>query len=492
MTGARPLAVLGIDLGTTELKAGVVTLDGRLLGLGRRRHATSIDPSNGRAEQDPAAWWDGLVGAAGDALAEGGASAELVAVAVDGHGPTLVPTDDVGVATHPAITWQDGRAAAEASELAAATGRSGWGLGVLPAARWLERDAPAAAGRTRWYLNTWEALGLRLTGRAAAIVAGASEPVPVDDLRAAGLRVDRIPEAVPAGSVLGPLLPAVARTLDLPAGLPVVAGVVDAYASLHGARMLRAGDAIDVGGAAGGFGLYWDQPIEARGSFTAPAPLSNLWLVGGAMASTGAALDWFRDEVLGGHWTTEQLIAEASDVAPGAEGLVFLPYLAGERSPIWDPAARGAFAGLTLRHGRPAMTRAILEAAAFALRHVATGIEAAGGRVAAMRACGGPAQAEAWNRIKANVTGYPVEVPSILETAVAGSAILGATGVGAFADLRIAIETMALIDHRIEPDPSLAATYDAAFDAYLALYPGVAAAQAAGHALAAPAIGAVA
>jgi xylulokinase len=278
--------------------------------------------------------------------------------------------------------------------------------------------------------------------------------------------------------MLGPLLPDAARALGLPAGLPVVAGVVDAYASLHGARMLEAGDALDVGGAAGGFGLYWDRPIEAAGSFTAPAPLPGLWLVGGAMAATGAALDWFRDDVLGGRWTTAQLIAEAAEVPAGAEGLVFLPYLAGERSPIWDPAARGAFVGLTLRHGRAAMTRSILEAAAFALRHVAGGISDAGGRPRVMRVCGGPAQSETWNRIKADATGLPVEVPRILETAVVGSAILAAVGIGAHRDLASAIRAMAVMDHAIEPRPSTAAAYDAAFAAYLAVYPALASATA--------------
>jgi len=475
---SRPLAAIGIDLGTTQVRAGIVTLDGRLLGLGRQPHATSVDPATGRSEQDPEAWWAGVVVAVHAAMAAMAAprgAPELVALGIDGHGPTLVATDASGSATRPAITWQDTRPTAEAIELASLTGRSGWGLGILPAACWLERHDAAAADRTRWYLNTWEALALRLTGRPAAVVAGAADPVPIESLRTAGLHVERVPEAIPAGSVLGPLQLDVARELGLPTGLPVVAGVVDAYASLHGARMLEAGDAIDVGGAAGGFGLYCDRPIDAAGSFTAPAPLPALWLVGGAMAATGAALDWFCDDVLGGHWSADELIAEASRVRAGADGLVFLPYLAGERSPIWDRTARGAFAGLTLRHGRPAMTRAILEAAAFALRHVAMGIERAGGSVTAMRVCGGPAQADAWNRIKASVTGYAVEVPRILETAVVGSAILAATGVGAQADLPSAIRAMAVIDHRIEPDPRDAEAYDEAFGHYLALYPALSA-----------------
>jgi xylulokinase len=476
MTASRSaiLAALGIDVGTTHTKAGIVSLDGRLLGLARRSHAGVVDPASGRAEQDPEAWWTGLVATAREALgAPDARGAQIVGLAVDGHGPTCTPVDATGLAVRPAITWQDTRSSADAEALASITGRHGWALGILPAARWLERTEPETAQATRWYMNSWEALALRLTGRAAGAAAGSAEPMPDELLRAAGVSPERLPPAIPPGSLLGPLLPDVARLLGITAGTPVVAGVVDAYASLHGAAMLRAGDSIDVGGAAGGFGLYWDRPIEASGSFTAPAPLPRLWLVGGAMAATGAALDWFRDAVLGGRLSTRELLAEAAAVPAGAGGVLFLPYLAGERSPLWDPSARGAFAGLSLRHGRAEMTRAILEAAAFAIRHVAEPILAAGGRVEAMRVCGGPARSDAWNQIKADVTGFPVEVPRILETAVVGAAIIAAAGVGAHPDLPVAIRSMAAIDRRLEPDGEVAARYDAGFRAYVDLHPAI-------------------
>ena len=227
----------------------------------------------------------------------------------------------------------------------------------------------------------------------------------------------------------------VAAALGLRAGLPVVAGIVDAWASFHGAGMTRAGDAMDPGGSAGGFGVYWDRPLAVPGSFSTIAPLPGLFSVGGAMAATGRAVDWYRVDVLGGASSTERLIEEAGTISAGADGVVFLPYLAGERSPLWDPGARGAFVGLTLGHGRAHLTRAILEASAFAIRHVAEAILAAGAEVRSMRVCGGPARSETWNQIKADVTGFPVDVPAVLETAVAGAAILGATGVGAWPDL---------------------------------------------------------
>jgi xylulokinase len=189
------------------------------------------------------------------------------------------------------------------------------------------------------------------------------------------------------------------------------------------------------------------------------------------MAATGRALDWVRDSVAGGGISTEALLEEAATTPPGADGVVFLPYLAGERSPIWDPTATGAFVGLTLAHGRGHLARAILEASALAIRHVAEPMLAAGVRVTAMRACGGPARSETWNQIKADVTGFPVLVPAVLETAVLGSAMLGAVAIGACPDVRSAVRSMTRVERRLEPRSELRATYDRVYRVYSGLYP---------------------
>ncbi|MES2210776.1 MAG: FGGY-family carbohydrate kinase [Chloroflexota bacterium] len=468
---ARPTAFLGIDIGSSELRCGLITADGRLLGLERAWHDMTVDADRGRAEQDPDAWWSGMVGAV--RTLAGRVDVDVAGIGVDGHGPTMTAVDGRGQPTRPAITWLDQRAAAEQAELAAATGLEGWALGVLPAALWLERHEPETAARTHWYLNTWEAMTLRLTGQArTSLVPGQVWPS-ADALAALGLPRRRMAEPVEAGRVVGRLSADAASALGLSTGIPVVAGVVDAFASFHGGRMLEPGDAIDVGGSAGGFGVYWDRPIVAAGSFSTPAPLDGLHSVGGAMAATGKAVEWLRDAILGGDRSADRLIDEAAGVPPGADGLIFLPYLTGERSPIWDPEARGAFVGLTLQHGRAHLTRAVLEASALAIRHVAEPILGAGVRVRTMRIAGGPARSTAWNQIKADVTGFAVEVPRILETAVAGSAILAAAGTGAHPDLRSAIRAMTAIEQRLDPNPDRRAIYDAAYAAYTAIHPAV-------------------
>ncbi|HUG29036.1 MAG TPA: FGGY-family carbohydrate kinase [Candidatus Limnocylindria bacterium] len=471
-------ALLGIDVGTTRIKAGLISVDGDALGFGRAAQVMEMDPATGRAEQDPEAWWAGLGTAVRGALdaARRAKGREVVpdGICVAGHGPSLAAVDRDGRAVRPAMTWLDSRSTDERAELEAATGLRGWALGVLPAARWLERHEPEAAARASWYLNSWEALALRLTGRAATTVVPGGSGVPLDALAGAGLAVERLAPEAKAGTPLGGLLPDAARLLGLRAGTPVVAGLVDAFASFHGARMLAAGDAIDVGGAAGGFGVYADRPIQVAGGFTTPAPLPGLYSVGGAMAATGAALDWFGGEILGGSTPLADLVTEATAIEPGAGGVVFLPYLAGERSPLWDPTARGAFAGLTLQHSRAHLVRAILEAAALAIRHVAAPMLEAGIEVTAMRACGGPARDDGWNQIKADVTGFTVEVPRVRETATVGAAIVAAEGVGAHLDLPAAIGAMTAIDRQFTPDPERQRVYDRVLEAYVALHPAIA------------------
>ena len=453
------------------MKAGLVTLDGRLLAIARSGYA--IDARHhGWAEQDPGAWWSAVVSAVRALHIND--LAEVVAIGVDGHGPTLVAVDGRGEATRPAITWLDTRSIAEADELAAATGVRGWALAGLPAALWVERHDRAAADATRWYLSTWEWLAFRLTGAAVSPLTPNQLVPDRATVANAGVPGDRLPEIGRDGNDRGPPDWRLGRRPG-PAGR-------DPGRGRHGGRLrqlprrrtaprwrcLRPGRVRRrVRGLLG-------SPRGRAGGFVTPAPLAGHYSVGAAMAATGRALDWYRDEILGDTISTDALLAEAAATPPGADGLVFLPYLAGERSPIWDPEARGVLAGLTLGHGRGHIARAILEASALAIRHVAAPMLAAGVQVREMRVCGGPARSPIWNQVKADVTGFRVAVPEVLETAVLGSAILGACAIGVHADLPTAIAAMTRIDHRIEPDATLVPTYDRLFEAYLALYPATA------------------
>ncbi len=457
---AEPIAaVLGLDVGTTEAKALAVGLDGRLIGLGRAAYSLDHGP-DGRAEQDARDWWSGLAAAARAIDLDG---VEVLAICGVTQGPTLVAVDDAGTPVRPAITWQDRR-----------PGSTGFGL--LPRMAWLAREDPVAAMRAVWLLPAWDALGLWLTGEAATSLQAHEAAPDAATLEAVGVAPSQVPPARPFGSELGRLLPMVAAALGLRAGTPVVTGVNDGAASMLGAGLLAAGDAVDTGGASGGIAIYADRPVQVEGLFLAPAAIGGLWVVGGAMAALGASVDWLRATLLGGRWTLEELFAEAASVPAGADGLVFLPYLAGERAPVFDEEARGAFAGLTLAHGRGHLMRAVLEGAAYAMRHVAEPLAAAGAPPTSLRLAGRPTPGDLWGRIKADVMGIPALVPSVGETAVLGAAILAAAGVGAVPDLATGVAAMTGVARRLDPDPAVAERYDAAFARYRALHPALRAA----------------
>jgi len=445
--------VLGLDIGTTEAKAGLFGLDGRPLGIVHEPYPTDLGP-DGRAEQDPTDWWSALARCV-KAIDRSGL--DVVAICGVGQGPTLVAVDGSARPVRPAITWQDRRA-------------PNGGFGLESRLAWLAAEDPDAVGRARWLLGAWDALGLWLTGRAVSSLQRHESAISPDVLGGRGAP-DRIPPPVPVGTVIGLLRDDSADLLGLSAGIPVVAGVNDGTASMLGAGLLEAGDAVDTGGASGGFGVYVDRPLELPGVFSAPAPIDGRWVVGGAMAATGAALDWLREAFLGGRWTLEELFAEAAVVPAGAEGLVFLPYLAGERAPIFDEAARGVLFGFQLGHTRGHVVRAVLEGAAFAIRHVAEPILAAGAAVTELRLAGGPSRSDLWGRIKADVTGFTVAIPRVDETAVLGAAILGSVGVGLLPDRATGVRQMTAVERRIAPDPATRGVYDARYTTYRALYP---------------------
>ncbi len=479
MTDHRPgapggPALLAIDLGTTEVKCGLVALDGRLLALARAGYPTEDRGIPGAAEQDAAAWWSAIRVTVAELLALVGPGTEVVGICPVGHGPTLVACDADGRPVRRAVTWLDRRSAPEAAELTELTGLAGWELSILPAALRLQRTDPVGAAATRWYLNSWEALALRLSGVAAETrLPGQRRPDP-RTLGPTGLDAAKLAPAAGAGTRLGSLLPEPALDLGLPAGIPVVAGMVDAYASFFGAGLLEAGDAVDTGGTAGGFAVYADRPVECPGAFVAPAPIPDRWVLGGAMSATGKALDWLVNDALGGDLTVDELLAEAAAVPPGADGLLFLPYLAGERAPIDDPEARGAFVGLTLGHGRAHLARAVVEGASLALRHVADPIIRAGAPVRELRVSGSAAGRREWNQVKADVTGFTVALPANAETAVAGAAIAAAVGIGAAIDLATATRAMVAIGPRYEPRAANRERYDRLFETYAGLYPALA------------------
>ena len=296
-----------------------------------------------------------------------------------GQGPTLTVIDEAADPLRPAITWQDRR-----------PGDGGFGL--LPRMAWLAREDPDAAAQARWLVPSWDALGLWLSGEAATSVQAHETPPTAADLEAIGIRPSQQPEPLAFGSPLGLLRAEVVAQLGLRARVPVVAGVNDGTASMLGAGLVAPGDAVDTGGASGGLAVLADRAISLPGPVLGAGAVAGA--MGGGRRDGGARCVRRLAAGVGapGRSTPRPCSQEASMVEPGAGGLLFLPYLAGERAPLFDEAARGAFIGLTLAHGRAELARAVLEGAAFAMRSLAEPLAAAGAPIRELR-LGGPSLA---------------------------------------------------------------------------------------------------
>lgn len=466
---AHPL-LLGVDLGTSETKAGLFDVEGNLLRLSTRRYPILAGQAPGTAEQDAEVWWQAVCETLRE-VSQGIPTDRLAALCVQGQGPSPVLVDSNGLPLRNVILWMDTRMARIREELSARLGKPVSPFTHVTPALCLLRETGTASARARWLLTSWDFIAFRLCGQAATAVMAAFNPFPTALVEAAELPPALLAPQVEAGRVLGGLTPLAAESTGLPVGLPVVAGIHDGMATFIGAGLVRKGLAADVDGASGGLALCWDRPIEEQGIFCEAWVTPGQYIVGGAMAALGLSVDWYREQIALPGSTVEELLAEAMTVPPGADGLLFLPYLAGERAPIWDQQARGVFFGLTLRHTRNHLARAVFESVAFATRHLAERLAEAGAQVHELRVCGGQARSMVWNQLKANITGFPVAVPRVTEAALLGAAILAAVGAGLLPDVIAGAESMVRIRELLEPHPEQHRRYSELYAVYRRLYP---------------------
>jgi xylulokinase len=462
--------VIGVDLGTSETKAGLFDQQGNLLQLARCGYPIVTAGETGCAEQDPERWWSAvcqtLREVAQEAPVEG-----LAALCVQGQGPSVVMADEEGIPLHNAILWMDTRPCDDRDELSRRLGNPVSPFAHMPMAMWMAGQRREAYAQARWFLAAWDFIALRLCGKAAASSLAYFQPFPEEEVEASGLPYRLFPPVVQAGHPIAGLTAAAAQATGLPEGLPVIAGVHDGIATFIGAGLVEPGRSADVNGTSGGLALCWPEPINKPGIFSASWIHPNEYIVGGAMAALGKCLDWVREAVVSPDMTHEELIHQAVTAPVGADRLVFLPYLAGERAPIWDQHARGVFFGLTLNHRREHLVRAVLESVAYALRHVAEEMLESGARIDETRVCGRQALSEEWNQIKADVLGVPVAVPRVREAALMGAAVLAGVGAAWLPDITQGANQMVRIDNVLEPIPSHHEQYNELFGVYRRLYP---------------------
>jgi xylulokinase len=459
-------SVLAIDVGTTTVKAAIVHAQGEVLWRGSQSQGLAT-PRPGWAEQDAGEWWRIL-----DALAQGAsreALSRVAGVCVTAHNPTLVCVGPDGVPRRPAITWADSRAAAEARDLSERLGRPVDPSMLVPKAMWLARHEPDVLADTR-LLQGFDYLAYRLTGKAYALSAVPGWPAwDLAQLEAAGLPAAFLPSPGPAmGAPLGEVTREAADLLRLPAGIPVIAGLVDGLAAWIGTATLQPGELYAGAGTSAGVNVCWPARLDgaAKRIFSLPHPFGGRFMPGGPMSSGSRFLEWLAHSVCRVDIPT--LVAEASDVAPGSDGLLALPYLAGERTPMADPSARAVFVGLDNRHTRAHLARAAMESVAFAIRDVMDVLLEAGAEVHVVHVGGGGSKSAIWNQIKADVLRRPVIVPRVPESSLMGAAVVAAWGAGLHASGDDAANAM--IQQAEVYEPREAAIYEDLFALFRSTY----------------------
>ncbi|HEY0538902.1 MAG TPA: FGGY-family carbohydrate kinase [Actinoallomurus sp.] len=484
--------LLGVDIGTSSSKGVLTTPDGTVLATAVREHSVSR-PHPGWAEHDAReVWWEGFAVVTRELLPRAG-DEPIAAIGVSGIGPCALPATAEGEPLRPAILYGiDTRSVTEIAELTARYGaetiveRGGSPLttqAVGPKLAWLRRHEPRVWERTRRLFMASSYLVHELTGEYVLDHHSASQTSPLYDSREHAWIDDWAREIVPGlelpplawpGEVVGTVTASAAARTGLAAGVPVIAGTIDAWAEAVSVGVTRPGDVMVMYGTT----MFLIEVLAERrtwpGLWGTVGVTPGTYDLAAGMATSGAVTDWLR-RLTGAAY--EELIEEARAAGTGAAGLVMLPYFAGERTPLFDPDARGLVLGLTLDHGRGHLYRAALEGTAFGVRHNLEAMRSAGGEAGRLVAVGGGTKGGLWTRIVSDVLGRAQIMPSVTIGACYGDALLAARAAGLSDG-----EDWNPPAGTVEPDPVAGKIYDELYAVYRGLYP---ATRDAAHALAA-------
>lgn len=445
MANARYL--LGIDVGTTALKAVVLDPGRGVVAQAQRPH-TLRSPHPGWAEEEPGEWWRTTVEAVREIV--GVVSAErIAAVAVTGMVPALVLLDGAGEPIRASIQQNDARSVREVDELRAAvdgdeffavTGGTPNQQNIAPRWRWLARHEPEAIERTATMCGSYDFIVQRLTGERSLEVNWAAESGLFDirsrDWHGAYLEQASIPRAVlppvrEPSEVVGGVTEGAAAETGLRAGTPVVAGSADHVAAALASGLTRAGDVLLKFGGAGDILYCAERPDPDRHFYFDYHDIPGLTLINGCMAASGSLVKWFSSELAEGISLAE-LDREAAEIPPGSGGIVVLPYVLGEKTPIFDPTARGVFAGVMLHHTRAHLFRAVLESVCYGFQHHLELLAESGRPVRRVLAADGGSRSALWMQIAADVTGHEVQVIAGEAASALGAAFVAGMGVQVF------------------------------------------------------------
>lgn len=491
--------ILAHDLGTTGNKATLYDEQGRLAGSAFYAYGTEY-AHTGWAEQNPEDWWQAVCVSTRRLLHQPGvAKEEIAAVVFSGQMMGCAPVDRRARPLRKAIIWADQRALEQErwlserispEEVYRITGHRLSASYSLPKMLWLRQRQPEVYRAAHKFLHAKDAMVARLTG---AFVTEPSDASGMnlydleqgrwseDILAAAELEPSKLAEIRPSTWVAGGVLPGPAEEAGLAPGTPVVIGGGDGACAAAGAGVVGEGSAYNYIGSSAWIALATARPIYDPDckTFTFAHIVPQMFMPTGSMQAAGAAYQWARDQLCRsekqnaaatGRSVYSLMDAEAAQSPAGANGLIFLPYLMGERSPRWNPHARAGFIGLTIRHTRADMLRAVLEGVALNLCVILDAFRSQGAGIAAMRLIGGGARGRFWNQVLADVYGIPVQRLAILEEATSmGAALAGGVGVGLYPDFSMA-ERANPLQETLQPDPVAGRVYADLYPQFEAAY----------------------
>lgn len=472
-------AILALDVGTGGARAVAYTLDGQLIAEGAATYPTFYEHP-AWSEQDPESWWSGALAAlesVGRQLASSGKHVRVIGLT--GQSPTIAPFDSEGRPLRRGLLYQDNRSTAEAEEwiellgghttIHQRTGHDPAAFHIGPKVLWVRRHEPAVFARTASWLQPRDVVAMRLTGSRVTDWSHAGSTLLFDitartwasDLFAAlDLSEESFPPAVAPWTVIGAALPSVVERMGMPPrAIPVVIGGADSQCCAVGAGALTSTQLSDMAGTS----TCLNAPVRAP---VADVRVSNYchvvpdwWCTELGLNASGASFAWVARLFTGSGTEPDYTACEAAaaDIGAGAEGLIFLPYLAdGER---FDPSLRGGFSGLSLRHGRGELARAVLEGVGFAIREQLDIMAQAGAPIGEIRVSGGGARIGLWNRIKADIIGVPVLAVTSDATSL-GVALVAATAAGYYSSINEGVARCVRIAQHYEPDSALRQLYD--------------------------------
>ncbi len=478
--------LLGIDVGTTNVKALLATPDGKVIAQAAQSYPL-LTPRPGWVEQNPEDWWNATCAVANRVVQEAHIHPEQIAgIGISGQGCAATLIDENGSAIRPRIIWMDARSVAQSefmrekagADILRLNGKQPAPYNYDPKLIWLKQHEPENLQRAWRSLTTTGYINYRLTGEAVLNVSDASIPFAFDQeqcnwserlIEAFGVPRRLYPRVAPCQEIIGCLTPQAAEATGLKAGTPVIAGGEDTSSAGLSVGVTQAGQAMLSLGTGGSIYIAQAKPLAHPQLLTFAHVLEKQWFVGGTIVAFGASLAWCRE--LLGHTDFDAVTALAAQSEPGAHGLIFLPYLSGELQPINDGNARGVFFGLSLNTRQPELIRAVMEGVAFSMAHNILVAQEVGATLTELRAVGGPTRSALWCQIIADITNHPLTVLKDSLGAPLGNIFLTAAGVGLIPSAAEAAAHAAQVDRVYIPDLTKQALYSRLFTIYRQLYP---------------------